>query len=73
MPGATLLALHRQWCERNPKDEYIGTLVNAHIAMGGVVHGIKRGEVYVDVGTLHGYREAVRILRETDMPLADAA
>jgi len=25
------------------------------------------------VGTLHGYREAVRILRETDLPLIDAA
>jgi hypothetical protein len=23
---------------------------------------VKRGDVYVDVGTLHGYREAVRVL-----------
>ena len=26
--------------------------------------GIRRGEVYVDVGTLHGYREALRVLSD---------
>ena len=73
MPGRTLLMLHELWSRRIPRDEYFGTLVNAYIAQGGFVTGVKRGEVYVDVGTLHGYREAVRILRETDLPLIDAA
>jgi hypothetical protein len=36
--------------------------VNAYLANGGRAYGIKRGDVYVDVGTLHGYREAVRVL-----------
>jgi dTDP-glucose pyrophosphorylase len=71
LPGRTLAALYDLWCGRDPRDEYLGTLVNAYIALGGAVTGVKRGEVYVDVGTLHGYREAIRILRETDFPLAD--
>jgi dTDP-glucose pyrophosphorylase len=71
--GGTLRALYELWRTRTPRDEYLGTLVNAHIAAGGAVNGVKRGEVYVDVGTLHGYREAVRMLRETDLPLAGAA
>jgi hypothetical protein len=48
--------------ERRCSDEYLGTLVNAYIAHGARVQGVKQGEVYVDVGTLHGYREAVRVL-----------
>ncbi|HVI78119.1 MAG TPA: sugar phosphate nucleotidyltransferase [Candidatus Acidoferrum sp.] len=67
MPGRTLAALHELWCERRPRDEYMGTLVNEYIARGGVVNGVKRGEVYVDVGTLHGYHEALRVLSETDV------
>jgi dTDP-glucose pyrophosphorylase len=73
LPGRTLMALHDLWRGRAPRDEYLGTLVNAYLAMGGAVQGVKRGEMYVDVGTLHGYREAIRILRESDAPLADAA
>lgn len=60
--GAHLAALHRLWMERRCTDEYLGTLVNAYIARGARVQGVKQGEVYVDVGTLHGYREAVRVL-----------
>jgi glucose-1-phosphate thymidylyltransferase len=60
--GAHLAALHRLWMERRCSDEYLGTLVNAYIAHGARVQGVKQGEVYVDVGTLHGYREAVRVL-----------
>ncbi len=37
-------------------DEYLGTLVNAWIAQGGRAVGVRAGEAYVDVGTLHGYR-----------------
>jgi glucose-1-phosphate thymidylyltransferase len=73
LPGRTLLALHELWQKRNPRDEYFGTLVNAYIAMGGIVNGVKSGEVYVDVGTLHGYREAIRVLNSSGPNLADAA
>jgi|SRR5215469_2549572 len=67
MPGQTLSDLHRLWLERMRRDEYLGTLVNAYIERGGNVLAVKGGEVYVDVGTLHGYHEALRVLSETDV------
>jgi hypothetical protein len=70
LPGKTLSALYELWCGRNPRDEYFGTLVNAYIARGGIVNGVQRGEFYVDVGTVHGYREAIRALSEADAALA---
>ena len=62
MPGTTLRALHRLWIERERQDEFIGTLINAWIAQGGEAWGVKGGTSYVDVGTLNGYREAMRLL-----------
>lgn len=62
MPGAILHELHRLWCERQQQDEYLGTLINAYIARGGQAHGLRAGRAYVDVGTLNGYREALRLL-----------
>lgn len=62
MPGAVLWELHRLWCERGQADEYFGTLVNAYLARGGEARGVRAGEAYVDVGTVHGYREAIRLL-----------
>ena len=62
MPGAVLHDLHDIWRRRAPPDEYIGTLVNAYLALGGSASGVKAGEAYVDVGTLHGYREAMQLL-----------
>jgi hypothetical protein len=62
MPGAILHALHRLWSARQPRDEYIGTLVNAYLAQGGVAVGVRAGRSYVDVGTLNGYREAMALL-----------
>lgn len=62
--GRQFAALHELWNERGRSDEYLGTLVNAYLARGGAVLGVKRGDVYVDVGTLHGYREAVRVLSD---------
>ena len=62
MPGAVLHALHSLWEERDRTDEYVGTLVNAYIARGGRALGVKAGRAYVDVGTLNGYREAIRLL-----------
>jgi len=62
MPGRVLGALHRLWLERGRQDEYVGTLVNAFIANGGEALGVRAGQSYVDVGTLYGYREAMRLL-----------
>jgi dTDP-glucose pyrophosphorylase len=62
MPGATLRALYRLWQARDRQDEYIGTLVNSYLERGGKARGVRAGESYVDVGTLHGYREAVQLL-----------
>jgi glucose-1-phosphate thymidylyltransferase len=62
MPGSTLAELYYLWCDRNREDEYIGTLVNAWLARGGCAQGVHAGERYVDVGTVHGYREAIKLL-----------
>ena len=60
MPGFVLAELHKIWEDR--RDEYLGTLINEYLARGGKAYGYKVGEAYVDVGTLHGYREALRLL-----------
>jgi glucose-1-phosphate thymidylyltransferase len=62
MPGAVLHELHRLWRERAEQDEYLGTLINAYLARGGQAQGVRAGRAYVDVGTLNGYREAIRLL-----------
>jgi glucose-1-phosphate thymidylyltransferase len=62
MPGSVFHELHRLWLARSPRDEYFGTLVNAYLARGGRADGVRAGEAYVDVGTLHGYREATQLL-----------
>ena len=63
MPGSVLAELHHIWRERH--DEYLGTLINEYLARGGRAWGFKIGESYVDVGTLYGYREALRLLDAT--------
>ncbi len=68
LPGHVLHALHALWCRRGCADEYIGTLVNAWLAEGGTAFGVRAGAHYVDVGTLHGYRAAMRLLGEDDTP-----
>lgn len=62
LPGRVLHELHALWLRRRRQDEYVGTLVNAWLAEGNVAHGVCAGERYVDVGTLGGYREAIRLL-----------
>jgi dTDP-glucose pyrophosphorylase len=62
LSGHTMRELHDLWRQRDRQDEYIGTLVNAYLAQGGTAVGVPAGETYVDVGTLHGYREALRVL-----------
>ncbi len=64
MPGSVFHTLYELWCRPDRGDEYLGTLVNAWLAEGGQAVGIPAGEAYVDVGTLHGYRSAIRLLDE---------
>lgn len=60
MPGFILKELRSLWEER--QDEYLGTLINEYLVRGGHAFGMRVGESYVDVGTLNGYREALRLL-----------
>lgn len=64
MPGHVFHALTELWRDPDRGDEYIGTLVNAYLARGGVAVGIKAGHAYFDVGTMHGYRNAVSLLSD---------
>jgi glucose-1-phosphate thymidylyltransferase len=68
MPGHVLHELARLWRDRGERDDYIGTLVNASLALGNEAWGFRAGEAYVDVGTLHGYREAIRLLSQIPEP-----
>jgi dTDP-glucose pyrophosphorylase len=74
MPGAILQELYDLWCTRTPRDEYIGTLVNAWLARGGCALARRAGARYVDVGTVRGYREAMVLLSDDhpDRPRLDA-
>lgn len=71
MPGDVFHALRTLWMQPGRRDEYLGTLVNAYLAHGGRAQAVPAGEAYVDVGTLHGYREAHRVLAER-APAANA-
>ncbi len=73
MPVPVLRELHALWIARDRCDPYLGTLVNAWIARGGRARAIHAGRSYVDVGTVHGYREALRLLDLPDDPPAKSA
>lgn len=73
LPGRVLRELHQLWQDREPRDEYIGTLVNAFIAAGGCAHAVTAGSSYVDVGTVNGYRQAMALLRDHAAPSSGAA
>jgi dTDP-glucose pyrophosphorylase len=68
LPGRVLHELHAVWRRPGRGDEYIGTLVNAWLAVGGAAYGVRTGQAYVDVGTLHGYREAVALMADRPQP-----
>ena len=68
LPGHAFHALHALWREPGRGDEYVGPLVNAWLARGGQAVGVRAGETYVDVGTLGGYREALRLLEGRAAP-----
>lgn len=63
MPGAVLAELYTLWEQRARRDEFFGTLVNAYLARGGKAVAVRAGTSYVDVGTLHGYRQAIDLLK----------
>jgi len=65
MSGITFRKLHDLWLARDRQDEYVGTLVNAYIEGGGAAYEIPAGELYMDIGTLEGYRQAVGSLRSS--------
>ena len=67
MPGRVFHDLHALWNEREGRDVYVGTLVNEWLARGGEARGVRAGESYVDVGTLHGYREAIQLLERREV------
>lgn len=72
MPGHVFHQLHDLWCEPERHDEYFGTLVNAWLLRGGTARGIRAGQRYVDTGTLHGYRHAIRLLEHgAESPVDD--
>jgi glucose-1-phosphate thymidylyltransferase len=60
--GSVLRELHALWREPGGNDEYLGTLVNKFLTRGGSARAVPAGRAYVDVGTLHGYREAIHLL-----------
>jgi glucose-1-phosphate thymidylyltransferase len=62
MTGVILRGLYELWQQRAQRDEYVGTLVNAWLELGGEAIGLRAGRSYVDVGTVRGYREAVMLL-----------
>jgi dTDP-glucose pyrophosphorylase len=68
MPAGVLSDLYGLWIQRNRRDEYMGTLVNAYLERGGSAVGIRAGKSYVDVGTLEGYREAMQVLGAQNAP-----
>lgn len=64
MPGKVFHELYSLWQQPGRGDEYFGTLVNAYLEQGGRAVGVRAGKAYVDVGTLHGYREACHLLEQ---------
>jgi len=70
LPAEELMHLRGLWEERGRSDQYLGTLVNIYVAQGHQVSAIRRGERYVDVGTLHGYHEAVKLLGDRQPHIA---
>jgi glucose-1-phosphate thymidylyltransferase len=66
MPGYIFHDLYDLWRRPERGDEYFGTLINAWLATGGRATALRAGRGYVDVGTLHGYRAAIRLLEEAE-------
>jgi dTDP-glucose pyrophosphorylase len=63
--GRTLASLAALFHARGGAEPYLGTLVNAWLRADQRrrARGVRAGEGYVDVGTLDGYRRAIRLLQ----------
>ena len=61
--GKAFRDLKLLWESRHREDEYLGYLLNAYISAGNIVRSTCAGEVYMDVGTLEGYHQALDFLR----------
>lgn len=60
--GDVLRELHTLWCRRDRVDPYLGTLVNDWLENGGCALAVRAGELYLDVGTVSGYRQALELM-----------
>lgn len=63
-PARVLGELAELWRQPERGDEYLGTLVNAYLERGGAAVAVPAGQAYVDVGTVDGYRRAIRLLAD---------
>lgn len=70
--GSAFRNLKLLWESRHREDEYLGYLLNAYIAAGNIVRSSCAGEIYMDVGTLDGYRQALDFLRTRKPALEDS-
>lgn len=68
--GPAFRSLKLLWESRHRADQYIGHLFNAYIAAGNAVRAVHAGELYMDVGTLEGYRLAQDYLRKVSQTKA---
>jgi glucose-1-phosphate thymidylyltransferase len=71
--GHAFRELRQLWEARHRQDEYLGDLLNASIAAGNIVRGTAAGELYMDVGTLEGYRNALQYLEKREREFTRAA
>jgi dTDP-glucose pyrophosphorylase len=75
--AAVLAELEALWRARGGADHYVGELVNVWLAAGGAARAVRAGAAYVDVGTLHGWHEALALLgaraRAAQAPAGDGA
>lgn len=62
--GRVLRELYELWRSTDQRPEYFGDLVNRYLEQGGSAQAVYEGQAYVDVGTVHGYREAIRLLEQ---------
>jgi len=62
LPGNEFRELRALWHSRGKQDEYLGTLINAYLAEGRNVLGVKAGTSYLDVGSVEGLYLAWRRL-----------
>ena len=71
--GQAFRELRLLWESRHRQDEYLGDLLNASIAAGNPVRATAAGELYMDVGTMEGYRTALQLLERRERAWTGAA